>query len=249
MAKDWIPMREDLHEDPAILAMAEALETRPEHVVGYCHKFWSWASRNTVDGRFTNVTTLSIEQVLNLPTFLGRLQVVGWLTTYTNQVGQTCIEIPNFDRYLSQSAKKRADNALRKRHNRVTKLSQKARTKVTLQNSTEQNSNKGDKSPLNPLAPCRSKPVGKPTVEEVRAYCDERQNGIDPEGFWNFYEANGWVQSAGKPIRNWKAAVITWEKRRKGSPRSPTQPVKARLMTPEENEEFKRDPTNPKWFE
>lgn len=51
-----------------------------------------------------------------------------------------------------------------------------------------------------------------PTVEEVRAYCQERNNGIDPERFVAYYTANGWVQSKGKPIKDWKACVITWEK-------------------------------------
>lgn len=51
-----------------------------------------------------------------------------------------------------------------------------------------------------------------PTVEEVRNYCQERNNGIDPERFVAYYTANGWVQSKGKPIKDWKACVITWEK-------------------------------------
>jgi hypothetical protein len=52
----------------------------------------------------------------------------------------------------------------------------------------------------------------KPTEEEVSAYCLTRKNGIDPAYFRDHYEANGWVQSGGKPIRNWKAAVRTWER-------------------------------------
>lgn len=51
-----------------------------------------------------------------------------------------------------------------------------------------------------------------PTVDEVRAYCKERNNKIDPEKFVDFYTANGWVQSRGKPIKDWKAAVRTWER-------------------------------------
>lgn len=50
-----------------------------------------------------------------------------------------------------------------------------------------------------------------PTVDEVRAYCEERHNNIDPERFINYYETNGWVQGKGKPIKDWKAAVRTWE--------------------------------------
>lgn len=56
----------------------------------------------------------------------------------------------------------------------------------------------------------------KPTVEEIKAYCTERNNNIDAETFFDFYEANGWVQGrSGKPLKDWKAAVRTWEKNRK----------------------------------
>ena len=51
-----------------------------------------------------------------------------------------------------------------------------------------------------------------PTLEEVKAYCVERQNRVDPESFISFYESNGW--RVGKnPMKNWKAAVRTWEQR------------------------------------
>lgn len=53
-----------------------------------------------------------------------------------------------------------------------------------------------------------------PTVEEVEAYCLERNNGIDAEAFVAFYDSKGW--KVGKdPMKNWKSAVITWEKKRK----------------------------------
>ena len=51
-----------------------------------------------------------------------------------------------------------------------------------------------------------------PTVDQVRAYCMERQNQVDPQRFCDFYEANGWKQGKGKPIVDWKAAVRTWER-------------------------------------
>lgn len=52
-----------------------------------------------------------------------------------------------------------------------------------------------------------------PTVEEVADYCKERNNSIDPQHFVDYYCANGWVQGrGGKPIKDWKAAVRTWER-------------------------------------
>lgn len=54
-----------------------------------------------------------------------------------------------------------------------------------------------------------------PTAEEVRAYCQERGNGIDPILFVDFYEARGWSAGRGK-MKDWKAAVRTWERREQG---------------------------------
>lgn len=52
----------------------------------------------------------------------------------------------------------------------------------------------------------------KPTLEEVRHYCEERNNGIDPQKFIDFYESKGWV--VGKsPMKDWKASIRTWERR------------------------------------
>jgi len=52
-----------------------------------------------------------------------------------------------------------------------------------------------------------------PTVDEVRAYCESRSNGIDPEMFIAFYEARGWKIGKDR-MKSWKACVVTWEKRR-----------------------------------
>lgn len=59
----------------------------------------------------------------------------------------------------------------------------------------------------------RQKRFVPPTVEEVRTYCLERQNAIDAQRFVDYYTANGWAQGRGKPIKDWRAAVRTWEAR------------------------------------
>lgn len=53
-----------------------------------------------------------------------------------------------------------------------------------------------------------------PTVEEVKAYCDERKNGIDPQCFIDFYSAKGWMIGSNK-MKDWRAAVRNWETRRR----------------------------------
>ena len=57
----------------------------------------------------------------------------------------------------------------------------------------------------------------KPSLEAIRAYCSSRGNNVDAEQFFNFYESKGWV--VGKsPMKDWKAAIRTWEKREKEVP-------------------------------
>ncbi|MBR4682723.1 MAG: hypothetical protein IKP06_05430 [Elusimicrobiaceae bacterium] len=56
----------------------------------------------------------------------------------------------------------------------------------------------------------------KPTLSEVKEYCESRHNGLDAEAFIAYYESVGWKVNT-KPMRDWKAAVITWEKRRQQS--------------------------------
>jgi hypothetical protein len=51
----------------------------------------------------------------------------------------------------------------------------------------------------------------KPTLEEITTYCRIRKNTINPETFIAHYESNGWMVGKNK-MKNWKAAIITWEK-------------------------------------
>lgn len=77
-------------------------------------------------------------------------------------------------------------------------------------------------SPNGDISPQRGEPTAEkrkrfvaPSVDEVRAYCKERGNSVDPQRFVDFYMANGWTQGRGKPIKDWRAAVRTWEVRDK----------------------------------
>lgn len=88
--------------------------------------------------------------------------------------------------------------------------------------SSNEDIDRGDRGADKPPAPPSSsgrKRFVPPTLEEVAAYCNERHNSVNPSAFVDFYSANGWVQGRGKPIRDWKAAVRTWERRDKENPK------------------------------
>ena len=62
----------------------------------------------------------------------------------------------------------------------------------------------------------KSKKIKKnnhPTVEEVRAYCEERKNNVDPEEFVDYYASQNWKKANGQPLTDWKAGVRTFEKK------------------------------------
>ena len=57
----------------------------------------------------------------------------------------------------------------------------------------------------------RANKFAKPTLEEIKSYCVERKNKVNPENFMNHYDSNGW--KVGKnPMKDWRAAVRTWER-------------------------------------
>jgi len=50
-----------------------------------------------------------------------------------------------------------------------------------------------------------------PTIDEVTVYCKERANNVDPEKWVDFYQAKNWMIGRNK-MKDWKAAVRTWER-------------------------------------
>lgn len=51
-----------------------------------------------------------------------------------------------------------------------------------------------------------------PSLDEVKAYCQDRNNRVDAERFISFYESKDWMVGKNR-MKDWKAAIRTWEKR------------------------------------
>jgi hypothetical protein len=49
-----------------------------------------------------------------------------------------------------------------------------------------------------------------PTVEQIKEYCTERNNKIDAEYFFNYYQSIGWMRGKTK-MKDWKSTIRTWE--------------------------------------
>jgi hypothetical protein len=82
--------------------------------------------------------------------------------------------------------------------------------KIEEKKEKENNIYNGDKS--NRFVP--------PTLEEVQEYCFERGNNVDAETFVDFYSSKGWMVGKNK-MKDWKAAVRTWERKEQKPPNKP----------------------------
>ena len=59
----------------------------------------------------------------------------------------------------------------------------------------------------------------KPTLSQITQYCLERNNNVNAEQFFDYYESNGW--KVGKnAMKDWKACVRTWERNEYRKPNS-----------------------------
>lgn len=87
--------------------------------------------------------------------------------------------------------------------------------------NSDEGANEESEPKPNQSIPNQSKPKRErftpPTLQEVRDYCAEKGYTFDPEAFWSFYESKGWKVGR-NPMKSWKAACVTWQKREPKKP-------------------------------
>lgn len=72
----------------------------------------------------------------------------------------------------------------------------------------------------------KKKEIIKPSLEEIKNYCLERKNNVDPKRFYDYYEANDWKDSNGKQVKSWKQKMIAnWENKSSDNYKSKEAPV------------------------
>ena len=118
------------------------------------------------------------------------------------------LQITNWEEYqnIEGMERVREQNRLRKQaqRDREKALLRDGHVTVTESHATEKEEEIRKKNKNNIFTP--------PTVSEVKAYCQIRNNGINPEAFVDYYESKGWMIGKNK-MKDWKAAVRTWEQR------------------------------------
>ena len=183
MAGDWIPMKCDLQEDPAVILIAATLGIDEFAVVGRLHRLWSWANKHTTTGNAHGVTSEWVDRYLSTPGFATAMHSAGWLRLRSGG-----IDFPNFDRWNSQNAKQRALTARRVANHklkRVTDGNAKGNAPgVSDALPTEQKRTKQKKVPSEPTSADKPPPKEKPrnplfdAVAEVTGYDPATAGGL-----------------------------------------------------------------------
>lgn len=75
----------------------------------------------------------------------------------------------------------------------------------------------------------KSPPFIQPTLEQVKSYCVERRNGVDSAKWWDFYASKGWMVGRNK-MKDWQAAVRTWERDGAEPKPAPEKPLRERCQ-------------------
>lgn len=208
MASDWLKWCKGLPKKPQVIEMARLLGRSRHEIASLLMEVWDWAEENaTVQPsaecpgfvRIVSASGTLVDDAVGVAGLADAMVAVGWLAIRDGR-----LEFPKFGRHNGSHAKRRALDADRQRAARVRKTS--------ATDADESTTDSG--SPHREYTPSkkRSTPFKKPSLEEVKSYCLERGNKVNPQRFLDFYESKGW--KVGKnPMKDWRAAVRTWEQR------------------------------------
>lgn len=149
-------------------------------------------------------TGLSERQVR---TALDNLKTTNELTIISSRQG-TVIQVNNYEKYQSAT-------------NETTDETSNKRPTSDQQTTSNNNDKKGKELKEDiPTKPPRGK-FTPPTFEEVEAYCKKRDRGVNPSRWYDFYTAKDWMIGRNK-MKDWKAAVRTWEDKEQPKPKGLT---------------------------
>src|SRR5262245_44146641 len=106
-------MRVNLAGDPAVILISKLLKVHTHYVVGMLHTLWSWADQQLDDGRACQLSVSIVDDICQHAGASTALETAGWLA----RDGAGFV-IPNWNRHLGRSAKRRLQNALYQRAHR-----------------------------------------------------------------------------------------------------------------------------------
>lgn len=210
----WIKITTDIFDDEKIL-LIESLPDGDALIVIW-FKLLCLAGRQNNKGVFMLNDRIPFTEEMLATIFRRPIQTVRLALDTFESFGMIetidgVITIPNWEKHQNIEGLEKIREQTRKRVEKF-RANQKLLECNATSNATVTQGNATDKNRLDKK---RKEKNSIPTVEEVRAYCKERNNGIEPERFIDYYSSQGWKKNNGQKVVDWKACVRQWEQRDK----------------------------------
>jgi hypothetical protein len=114
MASNWTKVTHDIEDKREVIQIAGLTGLDSDAVLGKLIRIWIWADKETIDGYVRGVTSAFLDTKARHSGFAKAMKAAGWLGE-----DEGGIRIPNFDRHMSESAKKRALAVVRMQNSRA----------------------------------------------------------------------------------------------------------------------------------
>ncbi len=214
----WIKVAVDLFDDEKIM-LIEAMPNADSIIVIW-FKLLCFAGKQNNGGIFILNDRIPYTDEMLSAIFRRPLNDVRLaLQTFENlgmiEIVDGAVCIPKWNKHQSMIDKKEYDRLAQQKHREKAKLL--ALTESVNDDVNDKSLNVKDKNKeiRNKKTEERRKNNSKfkpPTLDEVTAYCKERNNSVDPQNFIDYYASQEWKKANGRPVSDWKACVRTWEK-------------------------------------
>jgi hypothetical protein len=136
MAADWIKMRVDLPTHPKVVRMASACKADRLRIIGGLLSAWALFDVHSVDGQLEGYSPEVLDETIGFPGFSHAMISVGWL-----EYDGSSLWMPRFEEHNGQSAKKRAQDADRKRNDRNSSASEADKKRTREEKNREDKEN------------------------------------------------------------------------------------------------------------
>lgn len=214
MAGNWIKMRADLFTHPKVVRMASALQADTLRTVGGLMSTWCLFDAHSEDGQLDGYTPEVLDAHLRWPGFSEAMTAVGWLLNSPNG-----LSLPRFDTHNGQSAKRRAQDADRKRLVRdkssseadVLRTRGEERREDSITTVIEGAAKRGSRLPSDATLP-----------DEWAEFCKAERPDLNPEAVFSKFR-DYWVSKPGKAGTklDWLATWRNWVREERSQKTAP----------------------------
>lgn len=209
---DWFPLQFWRTKCPHVVRISSATGRTAQEVLGFLTDLWSWSSSESADGILHGIGVQDLAPILGGDENLWSAVVEsGWLI-----VGANYLQIPNWDHWLSKSAKRRTNDSLRKKMSRncpqnVRKVSASKADKSALQERREEESIKDTPNPQKDKTPKPKTPPDESFERFWRAYPNRKAKGAAAKS-WEKINPDAELFAAIMSAIEWQSKSEDWTK-------------------------------------